>query len=114
MPELMRAVFAREAGGISDRQFATAHLKQARIAGFDWKDADIPAALKRAQAPVLFLHGEADLWLSPDHSRELFKYAPPGSELKLVPRDNHVSLPLQIQPFEQAVLGWFDASALTR
>jgi hypothetical protein len=25
-----------------------------------------------------------------------------------VPRDNHVSLPLQIRPFEKDVLGWFE------
>ena len=109
VPELMRAVFTREAGGISDAQFAAAHLKQARIAGFDWKDADIPAALKRSQAPVLFFHGEEDVWLSPEHSRGLFKYAPPGSELKIIPRETHISLPLQIGPFQESVLGWFAA-----
>jgi pimeloyl-ACP methyl ester carboxylesterase len=109
VPELMRAVFIDEAAGISDRQFAAAHAKQARVAGFDWKDADIPAALKQTQAPVLFLHGEADAWLSPDHSRTLFQYAPAGSKLELVPKDNHVTLPLQIAPFEVEVIDWLDA-----
>ena len=113
VPELMRAVFTREAGGITDRQFAAAHMKQARIAGFAWKDADIPAALQRTRAPVLFLHGEADAWLSPDHSRTLFKFAPSGSKLELIPKDNHVSLPLQIAPFEKEVIGWFDAGFTT-
>jgi pimeloyl-ACP methyl ester carboxylesterase len=107
VPELMRAAFAREARGISDAHFAAAHLKQARVAGFDWSDADIPAALARTQAPVLFLHGEADSWLSPRHSRELIDKAPAGSRLKLVPRDNHVTLPLQIAPFEREVIDWF-------
>jgi pimeloyl-ACP methyl ester carboxylesterase len=110
VPELMRAVFAHEAGAITDKQFAAAHRKQAKIAGFDWNDADIPAALRHTRAPVLFLHGEADHWLSPEHSRSLFKYAPAGSDLKLIPRDNHISLPLQIRPFEQLVLGWFERS----
>jgi len=109
VPELMRAVFAQEAAGITDRQFAAAHVKQASIAGFEWKDADIPAALQRTRAPVLFLHGEADVWLSPDHSRTLFKYAPPGSKLEIVPNANHVTLPLQIAPFESEVIGWLDA-----
>jgi pimeloyl-ACP methyl ester carboxylesterase len=106
----MRAVFTREARGISDEQFAAAHLKQARIAGFSWADADIPAALQRTRAPVLFLHGEADAWLSPDHSRRLAALAPAGSVLRLVPRDNHVTLPLQMAPFEREVIGWFDAA----
>jgi pimeloyl-ACP methyl ester carboxylesterase len=109
VPELMRAVFTKESKGISDAQFAAAHIKEARIAGFDWADADIPAALARTRAPVLFLHGAADHWLSPDHSRALAKVAPPGSELVIVPRDNHVTLPLQLQPFEQRVIGWFGA-----
>ena len=109
VPELMRAVFTHEASGISDKQFAAAHVKQARVGGFKWVDADIPAALQRTKAPVLFLHGAADVWLSPDHSRELFKVAPPGSKLEIVPKDNHVTLPLQIAPFETRVIGWFDA-----
>ena len=108
VPELMRAAFASQAEGISDRQFAAAHVKEARVAGFDWQDADIPTALGRTKAPVLFLHGEADTWLSPDHSRELLKSAPAGSRLKLAPGDNHVTLPLQIAPFEREIIEWFD------
>jgi pimeloyl-ACP methyl ester carboxylesterase len=107
VPELMRSVFRNQSRGISDAQFAAAHVKEARIAGFRWSDADIPAALARTRAPVLFLHGEADRWLSPDHSRALVQVAPSGSELVLVPRANHVTLPLQIEPFERAVLDWF-------
>jgi pimeloyl-ACP methyl ester carboxylesterase len=109
IPELMRAAFPREARGISDAQFAAAHLKLAGIAGFDWGDADVAAALGRTRAPVLLLHGEADAWLSPDHSRALAALAPPGSRLRLVPHDNHVTLPLQIAPFEDDVLAWFGA-----
>jgi pimeloyl-ACP methyl ester carboxylesterase len=109
VPELMRAVFRKEARGITDAQFAAAHVKEARIAGFDWRDADIPAALSRTRAPVLFLHGAADRWLSPGHSRELEKVAPPGSRLVIVPDDNHVTLPLQMQLLEHDVIGWFEA-----
>jgi pimeloyl-ACP methyl ester carboxylesterase len=110
VPELMRAAFATEARGITDRQFAIAHRKEARLAGFEWSEADIPAALSRSRAPVLFFHGEADTWLSPDHSRRLAALAPAGSVLRLVPRDNHVTLPLQMAPFEREVIGWFDAA----
>jgi pimeloyl-ACP methyl ester carboxylesterase len=107
VPELMRAAFAQQARGISDQQFTAAHEKQARIAGFQWADADIPAALAKSRAPVLFLHGEADTWLSPEHSRVLMTHAPAGSRLVLAPRDNHVSLPLQVRKFEREVLEWF-------
>ena len=106
----MRAAFARQARGISDEQFAAAHRKQARIAGFDWRDADIPAALANTTAPILFFHGEADAWLSPDHSRHLITRAPPGSALRVVPGDNHVTLPLRIRTFEAEVVAWFDAA----
>ena len=97
------------ARGISDEQFARAHLKEAEIAGFDWADADIPAALKRTQAPVLFFHGEQDHWLSPEHSRALLSVAPAGSRLELAPLDNHLSLPLHFEKFAPAVIDWFDA-----
>lgn len=109
VPELMRAAFAKEARGISDRQFAVAHLKEARLGGFAWTDADIPAALARTRAPVLFIHGGQDHWISPEHSRELLKFAPAGSKLRIAPLDNHVSLPLQIQPFADEVIAWLDA-----
>jgi pimeloyl-ACP methyl ester carboxylesterase len=109
VPELMRSAFAADAKGISDRQFASAHTKEAKIAGFAWADADIPAALARTRAPVLFIHGEKDVWISPAHSRELIRYAPAGSRLVIVPRENHVSLPLQIEPFAADVIHWFDA-----
>ncbi len=108
VPELMRAAFPAQARGLTDQQFAAAHVKQARIAGFEWAQADIPAALAKTRAPVLFLHGEADRWLSAEHSRVLMKLAPVGSKLLLVPGDNHVTLPLQIAPFEAAVIDWFD------
>jgi len=108
VPELMRAAFASQARGISDRQFAAAHVKEAKYAGFSWADADIPAALARTRAPVLFIHGENDSWISPEHSRELIQVAPAGSKLQLVPRDNHVSLPLQIEPFADEVVAWLD------
>jgi pimeloyl-ACP methyl ester carboxylesterase len=114
VPELMRGAFATQARGISDRQFAAAHRKEARLGGFRWADADIPAALSRSRAPVLFLHGEADTWLSPDHSRQLAAHAPAGSVLRLVPRDNHVTLPLQIAPFEREVIAWLDAAFIER
>ena len=109
VPELMRSAFAREASGISDKQFAAAHVKEAKLAGFSWSDADIPAALARSHAPVLFFHGEKDTWISPDHSRELVKIAPQGSRLVVVPRETHMSLPMQIEPFAQEVIEWFDA-----
>jgi pimeloyl-ACP methyl ester carboxylesterase len=114
VPELMRAAFASQARGISDRQFAAAHRKEAALAGFRWSEADIPAALARTRAPILFFHGEADTWLSADHSRQLAAVAPAGSALRLVPRDNHVTLPLQIAPFEREVIGWFDTAFTNR
>lgn len=114
VPELMRAAFAARARGISDAQFAAAHRKEARLAGFDWVDADIPAALARTTAPVLFFHGERDTWLSPEHSRALMRHAPKGSALRLMPDDTHVTLPLRISAFEREVAGWFDEAFTKR
>jgi len=108
VPELMRTVFAGEARGISDAQFALAHVKEAKIAGFDWRDADVPAALARTTAPVLFVHGAADRWIPAEHSRQLVKVAPRGSELEIRPEDDHVTLPLQVPALRDRVLRWFE------
>ncbi|HET9862567.1 MAG TPA: alpha/beta hydrolase [Steroidobacteraceae bacterium] len=110
VPELMRGAFPAQARGISDAQFAAAHVKEARIAGFEWTQADIFAALARTRAPVLFVHGDKDTWLSPDHSRTLARRAPAGSRLILAPHDNHVSLPLQIGRYAPEVIAWFEAA----
>jgi pimeloyl-ACP methyl ester carboxylesterase len=108
IPELVRAAFPGRAKGISDAQFAAAHAKVARIGSYDWHAADIPAALARSHAPVLLIHGEADRWLSPEHSRELARVAPVGSTLSIEPRENHVTLPLQLMPLLPRVRKWFD------
>jgi pimeloyl-ACP methyl ester carboxylesterase len=110
VPELMRGAFAAQARGISDRQFAAAHAKEAEIAGFDWASADIPAALARTRAPVLFIHGERDDWVSPAHSRELLRAAPAGSHRVTLPRDTHVSLPFQVSSLGGEIVAWFDAN----
>lgn len=112
VPELMRAAFASEARGITDRQFAAAHRKEAAIGGFNWADADIVSALAHTRAPVLFIHGARDSWLSPDHSRELLKHAPEG-KLIVAPRDNHVSLPLQLDMYAPPVITWFERGLRT-
>lgn len=110
VPELMRAAFPQEARGITDRQFAAAHVKEARIAGFRWSQADIEAALDRTRAPVLLIHGEQDAWLSPEHSRALARIAPAGSKLVLSPLDNHVTLPLQVEKLAPQIVDWLDAN----
>ncbi len=114
VPELMRAAFPEAARGITDQQFAAAHEKEAAWGGFSWANADIPGALERTRAPVWFIHGEKDTWVSPDHSRELMQFAPAGSKLTLVPRDNHVSLALQIEPFADGAIDWFEAGLRKR
>jgi pimeloyl-ACP methyl ester carboxylesterase len=114
VPELMRSVFARQARGISDRQFAAAHLKEARIAGFEWSDADIFAALARTRAPVLFIHGDKDTWVSAEHSRALVERAPAGSRLMIAPLDDHVTLPLQLPVHAPSVVSWFERAMSSR
>jgi pimeloyl-ACP methyl ester carboxylesterase len=111
VPELMRGAFPVQARGISDAQFAAAHRKEARIAGFDWAAADIPAALRRTRAPVLFIHGERDDWVSPAHSRDLLRVAPAGSRLITLPRETHVSLPFGVDRLAPDVIAWLDRTA---
>jgi pimeloyl-ACP methyl ester carboxylesterase len=107
VPELTRAVFGKMVKGISDGQFAAAHRQEAKIAGFRWEDADIPAALGRTKARVFFIHGAADTWLAPRNSETLHAHAKPGSRLLIVPDENHVTLRMQIEPFRADVLAWF-------
>ena len=109
VPELMRAVFTEEAAGISDRQFAAAHAKQAKVAGFDWKDADIPAALKRRARRCCSCTARRTRGCRPITAARCSSTRRRAASSKLVPKDNHVTLPLQIAPFESEVIAWLEA-----
>jgi hypothetical protein len=41
----------------------------------------------------------------------LMGHAPAGSRLTLSPRDNHITLPLQLRRFEQDVIDWLEGVA---
>ncbi|HEX2100258.1 MAG TPA: alpha/beta fold hydrolase [Candidatus Synoicihabitans sp.] len=93
---------------ISDETFARALEKAQRKGGFRWDAVDVSAATRQLAVPVLFIHGQRDAWVPPDHSEALRAVAPAGSELLLQPDDNHLTLPIRLNELIDPVGTWFD------
>ena len=106
--EFAHGVSPRQAARIGPGVFDLALRKAPRLAGFDWADNDVLAAMPRVKAPVLFFHGGKDVWLSPDNSRRLFAAAPPGSSLGIVEEDDHIVLSMRLAGIAPQVREWFD------
>lgn len=109
IPELARAAFPGVASRISDGLFQEALSVGARRALFNWSDADTVRSVSEIHYPILFIHGAADGWLSPEHSRRLLRLAAAGSRLFVVPGENHVSLPLEVGKLAPEIRTWFRA-----
>lgn len=107
IPELARAAFPSIASRISDRLFSSALAIGARRGLFSWNDADTERSVSEIHYPILLIHGAADQWLSPEHSRRLLRQAADGSRLFMVPHENHVSLPLEVGKLAPEVRAWF-------
>jgi pimeloyl-ACP methyl ester carboxylesterase len=93
--------------------FHSAFLIGANKGVFDWDQTDTLRSVARIQNPILLIHGGADTWLSPDHSRRLLSEAKLGSRLIVVPDETHVSLPLGTDKIAGDVRSWFDSELLT-
>jgi pimeloyl-ACP methyl ester carboxylesterase len=63
-----------------------------KLAGFDPDEASPLEAIDKIRAPVLLIHGTADLNIPYQHSEALHARAP-ASELQIVPGANHIDLP---------------------
>jgi pimeloyl-ACP methyl ester carboxylesterase len=105
--EFSRGYDAKDVKGITDAQFASAELEASRIAGFKWEDADDMRSIRRLRVPVLIFHGRKDTWIPPAHSDRLMAAAPPGSRLRILPNDNHLTLSTRLDPIAPEVAEWF-------
>ncbi|HYL92369.1 MAG TPA: alpha/beta fold hydrolase [Alphaproteobacteria bacterium] len=65
-------------------------------------------AVKHSSVPVLLIHGEQDVTISPRHSKRIAEAAPDHVQLWLVPNAGHTGAwSAAPQEFELRVLGWF-------
>ena len=71
------------------RLFALRYITKLR-AGYDIKDADVTAAVAKAQTPVMFVHGDADQKVPVEMSRQLYARAQCTRELFIHPGAGHL------------------------
>lgn len=107
--EFAHGVDPKRAAGISDATFAAAVAKAAERGRFSWSAGNVLAAMDRVSAPVLFVHGAKDTWISPDNSRALQARARGPTQLDILPDDDHVALANRLDNhLVPEVSGWFD------
>ena len=76
--------------------------------GVDLYRADPLGCIRRATTPVLLIHGEADLDITPEHSRLLHEANPRSTELWVVPGAGHTNAgAIAREEFERRVVEWF-------
>jgi len=79
------------------------------LGGYEPDDADAALAIRHTYAPVLLVHGQADVIIPHRHSRRLHASAPEASELFLLPAAGHLTIWLDpLRRVEQASLRWFE------
>lgn len=105
--EFARALMPKISGMVSDAEFAHAADEAARLGGFTWKDGDVLAAVEHLSAPVLFIHGGDDTWISPEHTRQLYAHTAGPKRMGIIDHDNHVLLALRLDPVDREALAWF-------
>jgi uncharacterized protein len=83
--------------------------------GVDLSLASPESGYRNSRTPVLLIHGDADVNIPADHSRQLFQARPVHSELWIVPNANHFDNWKMAGPaYEERVLGWFRRHARSR
>ena len=80
-----------------------------RQGGFDFRQADAGAAIRRTDAMVRLIHGTADDFVEPRHSMDLHLAATDHSDVVLIEGADHDDLALDVDG-RAALLGlsWFD------
>ena len=93
----------------TEKDYAKVLNKASKKAEFSWADTDVIAAVEHLKVPVFLVHGEKDLWISPEHSRILSKHVTAPCRLLMLPRDDHLLLSMRLEPLATEVAEWFDA-----
>ncbi len=107
--EFAHGAAPQQAAGISEKDFAEAVKLASERGGFSWDHGDVLAAMEHVTAPVFFIHGAKDTWISPENSRVLQAHAHGPSRLSILPEDDHVLLSMRLdRVIVPEVFEWFD------
>ena len=76
------------------------------------KERPIQSVGKLRQVSTLFVHGELDTIISPQHSRRLYEAAPEPKRLAIIPEGGHAEALFRETPrqFVQLINGWYAAT----
>jgi pimeloyl-ACP methyl ester carboxylesterase len=94
---------------LSEEYIQQAVDEAGRINGFSPDRADAAIAIQYTHAPVLLVHGKADVIIPPRHSERLHAAAPRDSKLLLMPGLGHVTVWVDpLGKIRRASQDWFD------
>jgi len=106
----------RQAGGLLFAPAVEPAFLYTRLRhGVDLSLASPEAGYRDSKTPVLLIHGDADINIPVEQSRQLFQARPANSELWIVPKANHFNnWKIAGAAYEDRVLGWFRSHAKPR
>lgn len=104
-----RALFPSLSPFVSEARLQTAIDRASTIAGVDLRTARPIDSVKDIHVPVLFIHGQADDWLSPRDSMDLFRAKNGSASLWVVPGASHEDLPMRYDELRERVFDWLDS-----
>jgi pimeloyl-ACP methyl ester carboxylesterase len=94
---------------LSEEYIQAAVDEAGRINGFSPDRADAAIAIQYTDAPVLLVHGKADMIIPCAHSQRLHEAAPDHSELMLMPGLGHVTVWFDpLGKIQRASQSWFE------
>lgn len=84
---------------------AAAIPRAGRLLHLDLDALDTRTAMAHVPACVLLLHGDADTWLPPSHSRQLLAVST-RAQLRVLPGESHLRLPLRLDWLLEPIASW--------
>lgn len=101
LPQLIRELAGtiHVPGCLTSMAVSVLASKIKNIAHFDIKKLEPIAVAPQCFSPIMFIHGEEDDFINPDHSRQLFAvYASEDKEITIVPHNDHnTERPIEVQ-----------------
>lgn len=91
---------------VSEKRMDDAIDRASTIIGHDIRSNRPVEIMDQIQAPVLFIHGQSDHWIPPEHSMDLYVAKGDQADLWIVRGAGHVDLPLRYDELSGRVFDW--------
>lgn len=108
-----RGINPKLSGFVSEHRMNEAIDRASTIIGHDIRSNRPVEIMDQVRVPVLFIHGQSDHWIPPEHSMDLYVAKGDQADLWIVPGAGHVDLPLRYDELSGRVFHWLEGATAT-